>query len=427
MKTLSSFFIFIIIALSMQAQNGFKTIEKSGKKPDWLNGADENYIITYGFGPTSEAAKEQCLANIRNNIASAIAIQVSSKTKIDITTKNGKSDESFKYAIESQTANIPSLNGISINKAKDYYWEKLTDKQKNIMFGYHIKYPFSQAELNSLIEEYEAMDRENTMKIKQFERMIDTTTSFERLESMIIEMDDLKKRLIDERKDKIQALMERLKASNHPFSIIPVENNAGAMSFVIVNALGSKVLVSARPNFASRCAKLKSFTTDDMIYTINYEYDLCKYVDIPQFQLSYTLAGRKFDFIQPIDINLNKVELSMAGDAIIKGLAQNPDEILESECELNLRSKFNYPFKIRSVQMKIDNEAPIVADNLDVTVSKSGTFKVKFKSNKPLNKSTYSHKSKAFPYVSCLIQYYNINTKKDGVIMLSNQRYSTDW
>ncbi len=427
MKRIAFCLFFFISLIAAYAQSGYKTIEKSGKKPDWLNGADENYIITYGFGPTSEAAKEQCLANIRTNIASAIAIQVSSKTKIDISTKNGKSDESFKYAIESQTANIPSLNGISINKAKDYYWEKLIDKQKNIMFGYHIKYPFSKAELGSLIEEYETMDRENTLKIKQFERMIDTTTSFERLESFIVEMENLKTRLIDDRKDKIEALMERLKATNHPYSIKPIANNAGELSFEIANSEGRSIRISSRPTFSSRCAKLKSFEAIDNIYMLNYEYDLCKYVDVPQLKLTYEVAGRKFEFIHSIDVNLNKVELSMAGDVTIKGLTQNPDEILESECELNLQSKFNYPFKLKSLQLKIDNEAPIVANNIDVTVSKSGTFKIIFRNNKPLNKNLYSHKTKAFPYVSCLIQYYNINTKKDGVVHLSNQRYSTDW
>jgi hypothetical protein len=409
------------------AQNGFKAIEKSGKKPDWLNGTDENYIITYGSGPTSEAAKEQCLANIRSNVSSAVAIQVSSKTKIDIQTKNGKTDESFKYAIESQTANIPSLKGISINKAKDYYWEKLKDKSGNILFGYHIKYPFSQSELNDLIDEYNAMDEESSRKIKEFDRMIDTTTSFDRLESAIVEMEALKLRLIDDRKDKIIALLERLKTNSHPYSIKTIKNNAGELSYVLINTNGKSIRVSAKPAFISKCAKLKSLVVEDTLNIINFEYDLCKYVEMPQLKLSYAIANRKFEFSYPIDVNLNKVELSMVSDVVMKSLSQNESNILETECELGLSSKFNYPIKIRAIQLKIDNEPPIVGDNLEYEISKSGAFKINFKSKMPLKKELYSHKNKAFPYVSCLIQYYNVNTQKDGVIHISNQRYSTDW
>lgn len=424
-KIICTFLFFA--SLSLFAQNGFKTIEKSGKKPDWLNGTDQNYIITYGSGPTSEAAKEQCLANIRSNISSAVAIQVSSKTKIDIQTKNGKTDESFKYAIESQTANIPSLKGISINKAKDYYWEKLKDKGGNILFGYHIKYPFSQSELNDLIAEYDAMDAEFTRKIKEFERMIDTTTSFDRLESSVVEMEDLKVRLIDERKDKINALLERLKTNSHPYSLKLIQNNAGELRYVLSNTLGQSIRVSAKPSFNSKCAKIKSLVSMDTLNVLSYEYDLCKYVDMPQLKLTYLVANRKFEFIYPIDVNLNKVELSLNGDVLIKALAQNKSEVLESECQLNLLSKFNYPIKINTIQLKIDNEAPIVVNDLDFAITKSGTSNIKFRSTMPLKKETYSHKTKTFPYISCLVQYYNVNTQKNGIIHISNHPYNTDW
>lgn len=419
--------ILYIIVNICHGQNSYKTIEKSGKKPDWLNGTDENYIITYGSGPTSEAAKEQCLANIRTNIANAIAIQVSSKTEIDISTKNGKSDENFKYKIVSQTANLPSLNGISINKAKDYYWEKLQDKGKNIIYGYHLKYPFSKGELQALIEEYETMDRENTLKIKQMSALIDSVTSFDRLEAAIVEMQALETRLIDDRKEKIQALLERLKPSSHPFQIRPVQNNAGELTFVIKNANGDNVRATQKPIFTSKCAKLKSYNTTDDTYTLAYEFDLCKYVDVPEFKLSYTVGDRKLEFIQPVDVNLNKVELTLSGEVTIKALSQNPVDVLESECELNLNSRYNYPFKIRTIQLKVDNEQPIVSGEIGQSVDKQGVFKVSFKYNKPLKKEAITHKNKTFPYISCLIQYTNLNTGKDGVVHLSNQRYSTDW
>ena len=59
--------------------------------------------------------------------------------------------EKFKNTSTVETADIPSLKGISLNKVSEYYWEKLQDKDtKKITVAYHVKYPFSEAELQKL-------------------------------------------------------------------------------------------------------------------------------------------------------------------------------------------------------------------------------------------------------------------------------------
>ena len=92
--------------------------------------------------------------------------------------QNGKGK--FKNKSSVQTADIPSLKGISLNKVSDFYWEKIQNKKtKEITVAYHVKYPYSEAELQKLIREFNKKDQEMTSKLNGIVNNIDDIKSIE--------------------------------------------------------------------------------------------------------------------------------------------------------------------------------------------------------------------------------------------------------
>ena len=124
MRILFSSVVACLVLFLGCSKSNYVVLEKSGKRPAWVNGLENNYFITYGSGNTSEEAKNECLKNIREQIVNAVAITVRSKTDVKIEQKNGITDEKFNYYLTSQSANLPAIQGISLSKATDSYLGK---------------------------------------------------------------------------------------------------------------------------------------------------------------------------------------------------------------------------------------------------------------------------------------------------------------
>jgi septum formation topological specificity factor MinE len=120
--------IFSILLTHTFAQE--KVIEKSKKKkPEWVNATIKDYIIVTGRGKTIDEAKNQVLPEIRTEIMNSVAIYVRSSSEITIENENKNNVintiERFKNKSTLQTADIPALKGLSLNKAKTIIGKKL--------------------------------------------------------------------------------------------------------------------------------------------------------------------------------------------------------------------------------------------------------------------------------------------------------------
>jgi hypothetical protein len=74
--------------------------------------------------------------------------------------------ERFKNTSTLETADIPSLKGLSLNKVSEFYWEKLKDKQSGeISVAYHVMYPFSKLQLQQLLDEFNKKEQEMTNQL----------------------------------------------------------------------------------------------------------------------------------------------------------------------------------------------------------------------------------------------------------------------
>ena len=156
MKIISTILFLFAITLSTTAQE--KVVQHDGDPGKWINTLEKGYIITSGRAAELEQAKQQAIENVRLYIVQSVAERVEVTTSHSTTELSGDVTsflDTWKEDVATQSGNVPFLKGISLSKIDGWYWEKIKDKStKAIFYRYHILYPFSERELNSLIAAY---------------------------------------------------------------------------------------------------------------------------------------------------------------------------------------------------------------------------------------------------------------------------------
>lgn len=162
------------------AQKDYKLIEESSKsKPSWLiEGTSPGAFMIQANGmATMEDAQNAVMTSLLNQIASSVAVVVTGEITTDVSWMTDDEKETFSQNIQSSTitkiAKIPALQGISISKA-EVYWELYQHKKtKEKYYDYYILYPFSQFELERLIDAYNANEKSISDKIDNIENQLD--------------------------------------------------------------------------------------------------------------------------------------------------------------------------------------------------------------------------------------------------------------
>lgn len=162
------------------AQKDYKLIEESSKsKPSWLTeGTSPGAFMIQANGmATMEDAQNAVMTSLLNQIASSVAVVVTGEITTDVSWMTDDEKETFSQNIQSSTitkiAKIPALQGISISKA-EVYWELYQHKKtKEKYYDYYILYPFSQFELERLIDAYNANEKSISDKIDNIENQLD--------------------------------------------------------------------------------------------------------------------------------------------------------------------------------------------------------------------------------------------------------------
>ena len=103
--------------------------------------------------------------------------------------------EQLKINTTTKIAKIPTLQGVSINKA-DIYWERfLNKKTKEECYDYYILYPFSSFELQELIDAFNAQEKAMNEKIESYRENLDDIDEINVLLESINEMKSLMKQV----------------------------------------------------------------------------------------------------------------------------------------------------------------------------------------------------------------------------------------
>lgn len=192
-------FLFLLLPLFGIAQKDYKLIEQSPKeKPAWLtNGKTQGaFLIQVNKMATLEDAQNGVMTSLMNQVASSISVQVVGEIVKDIdwtvVDLAGKTKEQYIETIKNNTtvkiSKMPALQGFSITKA-EVYWERYMHKKtKEYCYDYYMLYPFSNYELQELIEAYNAEQEAINNKIDDFRNILDEIESVDVMLENIKEM-----------------------------------------------------------------------------------------------------------------------------------------------------------------------------------------------------------------------------------------------
>lgn len=399
------------------------------KQPGWVNGLEKGYIIVVASADGLEDAQQKCLTKVKEQIISSVAENIQSSTEYfrSEQVKNNQSDfaESFQTATKTRAADIPFIKGISLTKVDSYYWEKVQEGDR-MTYYYHMKYPFSEAQLKMLIMEYEKMDRALTEQLEGLLGKIDVMESVEEMSSTIKELQALADGFIDvdPRRDKANVGIAKLKDMLKNVSVETINNTLGEVRMAL--RIGERTVTTSRkPKVRSNCAKITDVRNKGKEWIVTYSYDEC-YEDpenniSAEFLTAYGKASSTFYF----NINADKIDIFVNNDINITGGNDNGTEVENANCHISITSKYDSPFIIEKVILNFGNEAPVIIDNLNKEYSGAGKHDLDFNISQALAKNVYN--GQKYSMIKGTIQYKSVKTGEKSIYKMYNQDITTSW
>jgi hypothetical protein len=430
MKKLTCIALFLLAGVVAFAQP--KIVDKSGKKPSWVNGLEKDFVIVSGSGPTIEEAQKNALMLIKERIVLSVAENVKAKSEMKTEEANYNNSvstflEKYSSQVTSQSGKVPYLQGISLSNASEYYWEKVYNKKtEQTVFNYHIKYPFSEFELQKLVSDFKMRDQEMTNNLNKLEEEVDTVTSIEQIEKNLDELKALQDAFVDARADKVNVVIARYRNLYQSIELSEVESSLGILKFKL--RLGTRTISTVKkPVVKSECARITGVQNNVTDWEITYDYDNC-YEDpenniMVTYRFGNATVSKKFFF----DVAANKVQVYVTEAIQFVKTTEDSDNVTASNCNLTVVSRYDTPVVIEKVTLEFKGVPPVVVENINQSFSGKGNHSLKLDINNVLPKQLTSAIGKANPVLSGSIQYRNQSSGIVSTYRIYNQQYKTNW
>ncbi|MBQ8760573.1 MAG: hypothetical protein IJZ06_04025 [Bacteroidales bacterium] len=292
MKRYIIILLLLVIPFVGFSQKDFKLVEQSSKnKPNWIYANQmDTYMIQANMAASIEEAQDMVMTSLLDRIASSVAVVVASEStkETDWTVVNDKDSyvENIKASTTLKVAKMPALQGISLSKA-EVYWERYMNKKtKESYYDYYILYPFSQFELQDLINTYNAQEKAYNDKIESYKNSLAEKNSVDQILTDINDMKTLMKEFdeADSKYGNIKNIISLYEKTISNIYIDVLENENGKL--VIQLKYDEKVMeTKSLPKLKSECARdfSKKHNGDKIELTFNtfdcYEQD-DNYVEI---------------------------------------------------------------------------------------------------------------------------------------------------
>lgn len=293
----------LLFTSSLSAQ--WKVVENSHKpKPAWVGGAERNYLIVSAEANSLESAKEKLLISLKEQIVGTAATRILSETTIrrEQATTGQETDytENISSYVKSKVAYIPFISEVSLSKAKDFYWEKLYNKQtKTYKYEYHLRYLFTDFDAMALVNQFNERENALNSKLSGYENRLESVGSLEEIDRTLNEL----KAFITEfdADDARRAQTEQLSNNYrklYSYIIIKEEPSAEKGSATIGLYLQNRpVITQQKPQLLSNCAVRLSSRAEGHLFYVTYDGTACyaddeNYIDI-RFRFGNRIATQR--------------------------------------------------------------------------------------------------------------------------------------
>jgi hypothetical protein len=431
-KTVRIYIIALIAVSALFASAQEKVIDKSQRsRPSWVDGVQPEYIIALGSGPTIDQARENAIIRVKELIVSSIADNVKTRSELSTETVNNNNIHSFLQSYKSQTltqsADIPYLQGISLARVEEYYWEKLENRQtKELKVHYHVKYPFPRREMILLMDDFITADRALTRKLDDLIEGLSDHTSVESLVQSIHELEHMSKSFVDQRKNRAELGLIQGNNLLKSIQIVVKENTPGRLVYNL--QIGGRPVTSAqKPNVKSNCAVIQSVLPEQENMVVNYHYDNC--YDDPEnaISIAYRFDNARIENAFHFNIKQYSVDIFLKDDIIFRAMDWQGDYITEFDCFIAVNSKYDSPFYIDRIVLNFKGLPPLMFNNLGIEFEGKGTHNITLKSYTALEANAYSSAKPGLNLLSGTIHFGSVYADEMQVYKIFNHKFVTDW
>lgn len=420
--------LFAITGISLSQD---KVIEKSGKQPKWVNNLEKDYIITVGRGATSQEAQQNALTMVKERIVSSVAENVKAKTEIKKEEANYNNNisvflEKFASQTTTESGKVPFLQGISLSKVEEFYWEKLQSKDKVVYFYYHLKYPFPEFELQKLVSDYKMRDAELTKQLEDLNAQAETVETVEQIEKNISELKVLTDYFMDGRKNQAELAIARYQSLLSSIELVEVESNPGELKYTL--RLGTRTISTVKKPFTkSECARVTSTINNQDNWVIKYDYANC-YEDpenniLVKYRFGNSDVQKKFYF----DISANKASIFVNEPFHFTTTTKGESTIDASLLDLTVVSKYEAAFTIEKIIIEFKGLTPIIIDGINQSFSGKGNHNLKLNISQPIKIAETTSIGKNLAFLSGYIHFKSNATGEVKTYRIYNHTYTTDW
>lgn len=279
-------------------KKGFKLVEKSGPKPEWVGqGSVKGFIIVQSDKPTLAEVKADAMQKVRAEIAASVATNVmrtvNSYTQKTVEGNNASTNATMSIESTSKIAKMPAIQGVSITKADTYHELFRNKKTGEEYYNMYVKYPFSQFDLVELVTAYEKHEKEIDDKIAGFDEGLDNIETVEQIDDALTGLGALSKEIgtDDARYFTIEGIMNRyVKAYDNIIIDVVGKTNKKITVRLVYN--GKTITTSQKPRTTSNCASQFSVRNEDDNIVIGFHSGDCYDQDDNYVEIRFRFGAR---------------------------------------------------------------------------------------------------------------------------------------
>lgn len=274
---LMSFFNLITFALSCRSQEIVLEAEKA--KPEWVNSVESGFLIVSARGSSIEDAKVNALSALKYQIASSVAVNIqstiTSNQKETITEGEVKFSENTNHEIVENTINLPFLQKISLNKAVDSYWERITTEISNqSSWVFYVKYPYSSLEMQELAAEFRNYDKTMNHRLDSIAIRYNYIQSVEEIEDCIRSLKTLKSYFTHNRSEELILIINKFQKLFSSIKIDPIMVKDDLIIYRLL-LFNKPLSILTDPKTKSNCALIKKIVTSTDSIKIEFDSSEC--------------------------------------------------------------------------------------------------------------------------------------------------------
>ena len=412
-----------------------RVIESSSRRaPGWVNGLEKDYIITVGTGSTIQKAQQDAINMVRENIVNSVAVNVKTESEMYTEETNLNNNVNIylqEFATTTTTASgpVPYLQGISLAQVEDYYWEKIENRRDgSITYNYHIKYPFSDFEMQKLVMDFRKRDREMSNQLDEILKSIDRK-QFRTVEEIDRSIDELRvfvDYFVDARKDRAQLGISQCRQLYESIELAEKESNLGELTYAM-KLDNETIHTSRRPVVSSECARITNIDSHNGYTTIEYDYDYC-YEDpenhiMVRYRFGTVNVERPFYF----DITSEKVSIFVNEPFNFEVISKRENVVDEAKVGITIASEYESPFTIEKIVLEWSGHAPVILDDIKQGFAGKGNHSLELLINQPLDVEKTSSAGRRVAMLSGYIEYKSDITGEKRTYQVFNHRYTTNW